>query len=320
MAIFTGNKKQKPDKKSIIKNNKDELKTNWRSIYIAAILSFVGSVQFSLYFSALWPYLRTLDSSATETFFGYIVAIYSVGQVLSSPTFGYWSNKIKQVKIPLYVGLFLMFVGNALYIVLELVSFPRKYLMFVGRFITGAGSGNVTLLRTYASTGSTFKDRPRAIAYVTCGQALGTTCGPLLQLVFTPLGYPGFKLFNVLSINMYTAPAYLACLMNLMGALSLKFLFTEQYAGIIEPKSNSSNADKKLPSYDMIAVLVCYAARFTQMFINTNLETIGSSFSMMMFAWTEEKAVTFTAIAQGAVGVFTLLTYLAYIIFKLEDR
>lgn len=39
-------------------------------------------------------------------------------------------------------------------------------------------SGNVCLLRTYASTASTSKDRSRAIAFVTCGQALGTTSGP----------------------------------------------------------------------------------------------------------------------------------------------
>lgn len=32
----------------------EDLKTDWRSIIVASILSFVGSVQFSLYFSALW--------------------------------------------------------------------------------------------------------------------------------------------------------------------------------------------------------------------------------------------------------------------------
>lgn len=59
-----------------------------------------------------------------------------------------------------------MVVGNAAYIALEFVFFPRRYLMFVGRFITGAGSGNVTLLRTYASTASTFKDRQKAIGKI----------------------------------------------------------------------------------------------------------------------------------------------------------
>uniref|UniRef100_A0A914CWT7 Major facilitator superfamily (MFS) profile domain-containing protein n=1 Tax=Acrobeloides nanus TaxID=290746 RepID=A0A914CWT7_9BILA len=317
----------KADKKCILKEEQtsiDEQTTDWASIYVASVLSFVGSAQFSIYFSSLWPYLQILDSSANETFFGYIIAIYSLGQIFSSPTFGYWSNRIKQVRLPLFSGLALMFIGNALYIVLELVTFPRKYLMLVCRCITGMGSGNVSLLRTYASTASTDKDRPKAIAYVTCGQALGTTAGPALQLLFTPLSYPGFQIFDMLTINMYTAPAYLACSMNFLGALALYFLFKENYAGIVDEEDNEQQPENKksmpvrIPPYDVIAVLVCYATRFTQMFINTNLETIGSPFAMMMFAWTETKAVTFTAAAQGAVGVFTFLTYLMYILLKMD--
>ena len=83
------------------------------------------------------------------------------------------SNRIKTIRLPLFVGLCMMFIGNALYICLELgLPIQRRYLLLLGRFITGMGSGNVSLLRTYASTASTSKDRPRAIAFVTCGQAL----------------------------------------------------------------------------------------------------------------------------------------------------
>uniref|UniRef100_A0A7E4VD77 MFS domain-containing protein n=1 Tax=Panagrellus redivivus TaxID=6233 RepID=A0A7E4VD77_PANRE len=321
MAIGSTKQKSSDKRRILAASDAPEPTTDWRSIYIAAILSFVGSVQFSLYFSALWPYLQILDTHATENFFGYIVAIYSVGQIISSPIFGYWSNKIMQVRLPLYVGLTLMIIGNACYLCLEMVSMPKRYFMFLGRFITGAGSGNVTLLRTYASTASTFKDRPKAIAYVTCGQALGATCGPLLQLIFTPLSYPGFKPSSGISINMYTAPAYFACLMNIAGMLALHFLFKENYAGIAEgnAKVKEGEAPESIPMYDMIAFCICCFTRFTQMFINTNLETIGSPFAMMMFNWPEEKAVTVTAAAQGAVGVFTFVTYVAYIFFKLEN-
>uniref|UniRef100_A0AC34RDX2 Uncharacterized protein n=1 Tax=Panagrolaimus sp. JU765 TaxID=591449 RepID=A0AC34RDX2_9BILA len=260
--------------------------------------------------------------------------------MISSPAFGYWSNKIKQVRMPLYAGLTMMIIGNILYIALEFVFIPRRYLMFVGRFITGAGSGNVTLLRTYASTASTFKDRQKAIgnvtllrtyastastfkdrqkaiAYVTCGQAVGTTCGPVLQLIFTPFGPTGFKLFNFIPINMYTAPGYLACAMNIVGGILLHFYFQEKYAGIIETNNNDKDS-VKIPMYDIIAILVCYFTRFTQMFINTNLETIGTAFSMMMFGWNEPQTVLFTSIAQGGVGILTFVTYILYIVFKLD--
>ncbi|KAI6242118.1 MFS domain-containing protein [Aphelenchoides fujianensis] len=93
-------------------NNPLELQTDWRSIYIATLLTFVGSVQFSLYFSAMWPFLQILDPDITESFFGLAIAVYSLGQCISSPGFGVWSNYVKAVKQPLSCGLQLMLVGN----------------------------------------------------------------------------------------------------------------------------------------------------------------------------------------------------------------
>ncbi|KAI1700990.1 major facilitator superfamily domain-containing protein [Ditylenchus destructor] len=315
------------------KNINGHRETNWRSIYVASALSFVVTTQFALYFSSLWPYLQIIDRSIPETFFGYIIAIYSVGQTISAPLFGYWSNKIKTVRVPYFVGLCMMFVGNALYMCLELnLPFERFYLLLLGRFVTGMGSGNLSLLRTYAATASTSKDRHRAIAFVTCGQALGMTSGPAFQLLFTALSYPGISLLGGIHLNLYTAPAWFACGMNAFGALALYFLFQEEYVGLLDGQRTKNGRKNKtasgfecgkkptqnLPPYDLIAIFVCYVTRFTQMFINTNLETLGSPYSMMMFGWGEEKAVAFTSAAQGAIGCLTLAMCIAYISLNLE--
>ncbi|KAI1705430.1 major facilitator superfamily domain-containing protein [Ditylenchus destructor] len=284
--------------------------TYWRSIYIAAALSFTGSAQFSLYFSSLWPYLQMIDRPL------------------------------------LYAGLTMMLIGNALYLLLEVCTFPKRYLLLVGRLITGIGSANVILLRTYASTASAEKDRTRAIAFVTCGQAIGLTSGPALQLLFTSFLYPGPTLFGNFHLNLYTAPAYLACAMNIFGAAMLFQFFQEHYAGLVEAKSGrdddrvnlihaeeqeenasqssatiinlSTRSEVNLPPYDVMAVFVCLLTRFTYMFINTNLETIGSPYSMMMFAWTEPRTVFYTSVAQGIIGLFTLGIYIIYITLRLE--
>jgi hypothetical protein len=36
-----------------------------------------------------------IDPGAGETFFGIITAVYSAGQAVASPIFGYWANKSK---------------------------------------------------------------------------------------------------------------------------------------------------------------------------------------------------------------------------------
>ena len=118
--------------------------TDWPSIYVASILSFVGTVQFSLYFSSLWPYVQIvshliglkqlgmqiqIDRSINETQFGWIIAIYSVGQIISAPLFGYWSNRIRQVRTPLYVGLALMFAGNLCYLRCSLSNASNSFFL-----------------------------------------------------------------------------------------------------------------------------------------------------------------------------------------------
>jgi hypothetical protein len=84
------------DKRQQSVDNKDP-ETEWSSIWIAAVLSFVGSVQFSLYFSALWPYLQILDFGMSETFFGATIALYSVGSLFIKLIFFCSSVKFSQV-------------------------------------------------------------------------------------------------------------------------------------------------------------------------------------------------------------------------------
>lgn len=71
-----------------------------------------------------------------------------------------------------------MLTGNVMYIFMEVINYEKRWILLVLRFITGMGSGNVAVLRSYASTASTAADRSKAIAWVTCGQAIGMTTGP----------------------------------------------------------------------------------------------------------------------------------------------
>lgn len=68
----------------------------------------------------------------------------------------------------------------------------------------------------------------------------------------------------------------------------LYWFFNESYAGLVDeeekiqvPMKNSDNEKSKvtrtirLPKYDMVAIWICYLTRFTDMFVRTNLETLG---------------------------------------------
>lgn len=151
--------------------------------------------------------------------------------------------------------------------------------------------------------------------------------GPVFQLFFTSLEHPGYRLLNTLSFNLYTLPAYLAVLMNIVGLVMLFCLFVESYAGIEEeqPKENddqsstTSSEVSTVPfSYDKIAVFICYLTRFTDMFTRTCFEVLAAPLAMMFFALNESHAVTVISISQSFIGGLTLFVYILFIFFKLE--
>uniref|UniRef100_A0A0N5BDD1 MFS domain-containing protein n=1 Tax=Strongyloides papillosus TaxID=174720 RepID=A0A0N5BDD1_STREA len=118
----------------------------------------------------MWPFLIVLEHSVSSTFFGIVIASYSVANIILSPLFGWWSNKIGTIKTPVNFGLFAQLLGNVVYMNLELFPFGAKYGMVVARLLIGVGSITITLFKTYSASGSNAKDRSIAIAYITCGK------------------------------------------------------------------------------------------------------------------------------------------------------
>uniref|UniRef100_A0A7E4W2E2 MFS domain-containing protein n=1 Tax=Panagrellus redivivus TaxID=6233 RepID=A0A7E4W2E2_PANRE len=293
--------------------------TDWPSIYVATGLTFITAVQFSIFVASLWPFLQIVDATATETFFGVIISIYSLGQILASPLVGYWSNKVRSSVGPLYMGLVLMLVGNLVYLFIPIIPIPgKKYIFLVSRVITGVGSANSSLLKAYAATASTGRDRSKAISYVTGGLALGSTVGYGTQLLFTPLGATGLKISSNFGINIYTAPALYAALLNVLGIFLVKKYFIENDVGIVKKADREKHGD--LPPFDKLALLVCYMIRFMQKFVSANIESLGTPLAMTMFAWNRETVIRNLGIVQTVQATVHLIVYLGYIKFNLGRK
>ncbi|KAK6048813.1 hypothetical protein COOONC_13682, partial [Cooperia oncophora] len=248
-----------------------ECQTPWASIYLAGACSFVQAVQFGIFTSSMWPYLRKLNPEAIETEFGYILGLYSFAQCISAPVFGYWSNRIEQGSVTSFLRFTFMMAGFALFI-LELVPSTRVvYAMMAARAVAGCGTGNMSLLRAYVSMTSSRSDRSRAIACVSGGIAIGTLVGPAFQLLFTPLGPDGVYLLPFLHVSIYNAPALFSILLNIAGLLVISTVFKEDYTVMHAAASAKGNAE--LPSPCVIAVLVCVSTRFVQIFGSATIAT-----------------------------------------------
>ncbi|CAD5231315.1 unnamed protein product [Bursaphelenchus okinawaensis] len=224
----------------------------------------------------MWPYLQKIDPDATESFLGGIISIYSFGQILASPLVGWFSNYLGTIKIPVSVCIGLQVCGNLIYFYAQ--AAPEnwgKHVMMLARLVLGLGSSNLALLNTYACTASTPRYKSRTIALVTGGIALGVSLGPALQLLFLPLGKDGVKISKNLYVNLYTAPAIGACLMNICAICCLLCLFDESYAGTLpQPKKRLTEKSKQRLRIDWMALILCHIVGFVHYCTFTNVETL----------------------------------------------
>ena len=82
--------------------------------------------------------------SAEAIFLGWLVAAFSIGQLIASPAIGYIANRTNNNKMPLVISTALIAVSNILYAYVESIHTPHitnKWWIMLARFIMGVGAG-----------------------------------------------------------------------------------------------------------------------------------------------------------------------------------
>uniref|UniRef100_A0A8C9JV63 Major facilitator superfamily domain containing 8 n=1 Tax=Panthera tigris altaica TaxID=74533 RepID=A0A8C9JV63_PANTA len=138
---------------------------------------FFSSVGFSIVIMSIWPYLQKIDQTADASFLGWVIASFSLGQMVASPVFGLWSN-YRPRKEPLIVSIFISVVANCLYAYVHVPASHNKYYMLVARGLVGFGAGNVAVVRSYIAGATSLQERISSMANTSACQALGFILGP----------------------------------------------------------------------------------------------------------------------------------------------
>lgn len=136
----------------------EEYKSRWRSIRVMYFTMFLSSVGFTIVITSLWPYLQKIDTGADASFLGWVVAAYSLGQMVASPLFGFWSNH-RPRREPLVCSILINFSANIYYAYVYLPRTDNKYHMLMSRAFVGFGAGIVgTLLLISMQVFTTYDD------------------------------------------------------------------------------------------------------------------------------------------------------------------
>uniref|UniRef100_A0AAY5KSG4 Major facilitator superfamily (MFS) profile domain-containing protein n=1 Tax=Esox lucius TaxID=8010 RepID=A0AAY5KSG4_ESOLU len=287
----------------------DDYKSRWRSIRVMYFTMFLSSVGFTIVITSLWPYLQKIDDGATAGFLGWVVAAYSLGQMLASPLFGFWSNH-RPRREPLACSIFINLAANVYYLSYAPPG-PSDFVLLIC---------NVAVVRSYVAGATSLKERTGAMANMSACQALGFILGPALQAALSFIGEKGLSVNLIdLQLNMYTAPALLAALFAVVNVLLVLFLLREHHVddhgrhtrtinyGSEERLDVSQETDGDI---DQIAVVTSNILFFIIMFIFAVFETIATPLSMDMFSWTRKDAVLYNGIILSCIGFESILVFL----------
>ncbi|KAL5011895.1 hypothetical protein ScPMuIL_010446 [Solemya velum] len=291
-------------------------RSRWRSIRIMYLTMFLSSVSFSICMSSLWPYLKVLHPDSTANSLGWVVAAYSLGQLVASPLFGKWANWRKRNREPLIFSITINILANILYAYLESIPSDRQYYLLVARVFVGFGAGNVAVVRSYMSAATTMTERTGAMANMSAFQAIGFIIGPGIQAALAPIGYPGPINTTAFHFNMYTSPAFLSAAVGVVNIVLLIVVF-EDYrvyddGDVTFSISNSINEERIIPDYkpNLTAVLASVFLFFSALFIFAVFETIGTPLTMHMYAWSRQQATMNNGIILAVGGIISIFVFM----------
>lgn len=172
-----------------------------------AVVVFVDLLGFSIILPLLPFYASTFNASPQVV--GYLVATYSVCQLIAGPILGGMSDRLGRRPLLIYSQMGSM----AGFILLGLAhSLP---MLFLARVIDGLSGGNITIAQAYIADVTEPQERAGAMAIIGIGFGLGFMVGPFI----------GGELATYVG---YSAPAFLAAFFALCSTLLTTFYLKEQ--------------------------------------------------------------------------------------------
>ncbi|VDM56746.1 unnamed protein product [Angiostrongylus costaricensis] len=308
-----------------------EKKTDWKAVTMAGIVTFLSAVENTVVTMSEWPYMHTIDREATSQFFGFVSSVSKFGHAMFAVVFAFWTYKIRSTKMPLIVGRVTAFVACCLYLSVELLPEGRRYLMLLCYFLFGIASSSSAVLRAYLAAVSTTQDRAKAYSAFVVATMLSIVIGPVCQLIFASIRYPGFVLIEgFLMFHIYSAPIWIATFTNFISVAIIhyfliprlpttwKFDLMNIQMGYSFNLENTKAWIRRLHSMDLNwpLIIVFWSRLFLASYMNHIQYSVVSPFVMISYGWDGQKTVNVLSLCMGVVGVLAIIIAVAFIFLR----
>src|SRR5204863_1161829 len=153
--------------------------------------AFIDMVGLLMIIPLLPFYVKTLGGSGVNVLglhlgigviSGFIVAAFTVAQLLSAPMWGRFSDRVGR-RPTLLIAL------GAAAIAYLIFGFAHSlFVLFLSRIVQGAGGGTVGVIQAYVADSTAPEDRARALGWLSATTNLGVALGPVLGSFAITLG------------------------------------------------------------------------------------------------------------------------------------
>src|SRR5919112_1383822 len=181
---------------------------------------------------------------------GFIIAAFTVAQLLSAPLWGRLSDRVGRRPV-------LLIALTASGIAYLIFGFAESLLMlFVSRLVQGAGGGTVGVIQAYVADSTAPQDRARALGWLSATTNLGVALGPVLGSFAITLGKRDLIPGEGTLLMGHAAPGIIAaalCLLNI--AFAARYLTESR-----EPSEHAPiEGEKKRTSREVIWRVVSHS-------------------------------------------------------------
>lgn len=157
-----------------------------RQLWVLIAVNFVDMLGFAIILPLLPFYALRLD--ATPETVGWMIASFSIAQLIASPIWGRVSDRYGR-RPALIIGLA---ASSVAFLVFGLAD--SLWLLFLSRIVQGAGGGTTGVAQAYVSDTVAPADRARALGWLSAATAAGVMVGPAIGsgAAYFGLAAPGF--------------------------------------------------------------------------------------------------------------------------------
>ncbi|PAV87400.1 hypothetical protein WR25_07089 isoform A [Diploscapter pachys] len=294
---------------NVEKKSQNEEKTDWRAVYIASLIAFLGAIENTIVGISEMAYMTTIDPLTTTQFFGVATSISKGGHAVFCLVFAIWAHKTRSVRVPLIFGRLLAFSACVLYIFVEFLPYGRRYLMGFCYLLFAIASSSSIILRAYIVQVSSHNDRLRACSGFAAAQLLSIVAGPICQLIFAWIKYPGYSLLPNIHFHIYSAPVWVAASSNFISIAIIVYCLHE-----VMQKKNKLKKSGKLTT-PLLMTSFGWDGNFTVQVLSGAMLLVGILAILIAVAFAAFKSVTKIPqryLLLSSLVMFLLLYFLTY--------